>query len=429
MKKPRIFYGWITLAAAVLVTVISGGVFVGTFGVFLPVVCEAFHWSRASLSLALSLGILAFGIPGPLFGYLVNKLGSRTGIIIGNSIAAMAVAILFLANRTWHYYLLYTIIGLSSGLGGYIACSTLVNNWFVKKRTLVMGIFTSSGGISGFIFPPIATVLIASLDFRASWLVLAGLEVLGSVVLGGVLLIRNRPEDMGQIPDGEPPGLLTMAESSHAASKKSPGWSTFGILKSSTTWLIIAFASADALANGAVLAHQIAYVEDLGFTSMTAAGTASLQAAFSILGSLTFGALSLKLNMRRLTGAAFLLQVISLVILLTSKNLAMIYVYSGLMGISIGVIFTSMTTFVGAYYPRERFAQVIGVILPFFLLAQSISSLGVGAIHDATGQYTLAFSLLIISSAAGLICALLARPPANQDGMTRTLPTPSETGE
>jgi MFS family permease len=412
MKKKSGFYGWKTLAGAILVTVIGGGAFIGTFGVYLPVISDKFGWSRASISLALSLGILAFGLPGPFFGYCVNKLGPRVSIILGNSLAVIATAFIFLANKTWHYYLLYIIIGLGNGLGGYIACTTLVNNWFVKKRTLALGIFTSSAGFSGFIYPPIVTALIGGLGFRESWLALAGLVMVGVVILGGVVLIRNRPEDFGQAPDGNYANSNATTENAvQAPGNALSEWRTMQIFKINTTWLIAGFIFADALAMGTVITHQIAYIQDIGFSPMVAASTASFQSLFTIAGSLAFGALSLKLNIKYVTGTAFLLQVISLIILLTSKNLAIIYIYAVFMGLSIGAIFTAMATFVGVYYPREHFAQVIGVILAFYVVAQSIAALAVGAIFDATHQYTLAFGILGVFSAAGLILALLVRPP------------------
>jgi MFS family permease len=407
--KKKGFYGWFALAGTVLVTVISGGAFITSFGVFLPVISDELGWSRASLSLVLSLGFLAFGLPGPLFGFLVNKLGPRRCIILGNGLSAITIATLFFANQLWQYYLLFTIGGMGNGLGGYIAAATVTNNWFIKKRTLAMGFFTSSAGFSGFIFPPMVTAIIEGYNFRVAWLFLAGLVMLASVILGGVVLVRNRPEDYGQAPDGNYSSFYTAVEK--VPVNKPSDWHIMQVFKTITIWLIVAFAAADACAQGTVIAHQIAYIKDIGFDPMVAASTVSLQSIFTIAGSLAFGALSLKLNMRYLAGAAFFFQVLSLIILLTTKNLALIYVYAAFMGIGLGAVFTAIATFIGAYYPREHYAQVIGVVLPFFVVAQSLMALAVGAIYDATRHYTLAFIIIAVCSSVGLICALRARPP------------------
>ena len=399
------------LVGSMLITLIVGGAFVNTFGVMLPVISHEFGWSRATVSLALSLGMIAFGVPSPLYGFLNNKLGPRFSIIIGNLLAALGIAAIYLIQDIWHIYLAYIFVGIVSGLGGYIATSTVVNNWFVKKRSLVMGILTASAGVGGLVYPPMVTALIRAIGWRESWLVLAVMVVIAAVV-AGVVLIRNKPEDMGQVPDGiradpddasEKPALRASVEPSE--------WRVTQVLKGRTIWLILGFVVANALTMGTMMTHQIAYLQDIGFNPMTAATTMSLMSIFALVGSLGFGTLALKINIRYLASAGFLCQVVSIIILLTTQNLGLIFVYAVLMGISTGALFTAMPTFVGNYYPRERYTQVTSMILPFHVVAQAVAAFAVGAIYDITAEYTLAFIIIGALPLIGLVCAFSARPP------------------
>jgi len=411
MKTAKPFYGWYALSGAMLVTFVVGGAYINSFGVFLPVICDQFDWSRAEVSLALSLGIIAFGLPSLLYSLLINKFGARFTIILGNLLAAAGMALMFFVQEIWHLYLLYIFIGAVSGFGGYIACTTIANNWFVKKRSLVMGMVTASAGIGGLVYPPIVTALIKAIGWRGSWLVLAGVVTV-SVVIAGIFLIRNRPEDMGQVPDGIPTSIdLDIEKPIKNTSSTPPAWRIAQALKQPSTFLILAFVIANALAMGTMNAHQIAYFQDIGFNPMTAATTMSVMAVFSLVGSLGFGTLALKISIRYLASVSLLSQLISIIILLTTRNLTMMFVYAAFMGIGTGALFTAMPTFIGAYYPRERYAQVTGLILPFHVVAQALAASAVGAIHDITDQYTLAFFILGICVFAGLICAFFARPP------------------
>jgi len=410
-KTGGVFRGWFVLVGSMLITLIVGGAFVNTFGVMLPVISHEFGWSRATVSLALSLGMIAFGVPSPLYGFLNNKLGPRFSIIIGNLLAALGIAAIYLIQDIWHIYLAYIFVGIVSGLGGYIATSTVVNNWFVKKRSLVMGILTASAGVGGLVYPPMVTALIRAIGWRESWLVLAVMVVIAAVV-AGVVLIRNKPEDMGQVPDGiradpddasEKPALRASVEPSE--------WRVTQVLKGRTIWLILGFVVANALTMGTMMTHQIAYLQDIGFNPMTAATTMSLMSIFALVGSLGFGTLALKINIRYLASAGFLCQVVSIIILLTTQNLGLIFVYAVLMGISTGALFTAMPTFVGNYYPRERYTQVTSMILPFHVVAQAVAAFAVGAIYDITAEYTLAFIIIGALPLIGLVCAFSARPP------------------
>jgi len=413
-KTGRVFYGWFALVGAMFVIFVVGGAFVNSFGVFLPVICTEFGWSRAAVAAGLSIGIVAFGLPSPLWGVLVARFGPRINIILGNLLAALGLAGMSLVQEVWHVYLCYFITGLGAGLGGYIASTTVVSNWFLKKRSLALGMFMSCGGLGGFVFPPLASMLISGIGWQMSWLVLAGIVIILAVLIGGLILVRNRPEDMGLVPDGisaEPFVESGTTENQSGTGESQVGWQIKQVLRIPTTWLIAAFTAAGAFTMGTIVTHQVAYLQDLGFSPMTAAMTMSLVSISHIIGSLGFGTLALRFNIRYLTSVSFGFQLMALAILLTTKELAIIYIYAVLLGIGNGALLTALPTFVGAYYRRDRYALVLGVLLPFLVVAQAAAATVAGAIYDATSAYTAAFTSVAALSLVGLICAFLARKP------------------
>ena len=181
------------MAGVMIVIFVMGGAFIHTFGVLLPVITADFGWSRATVALSLSLGIVAFGLPSPIVGILVDRLGPRLCIIIGNTLGGLALMGMYFAQEIWHIYLLYIILGLGSGLGGYIPSSTVVNNWFIRRRSLAMGLFMGCGGLGAFTFPPLAATLIDSIGWRMTYLAIGGGCMFIAVVIGGIGLVRNPP--------------------------------------------------------------------------------------------------------------------------------------------------------------------------------------------------------------------------------------------
>lgn len=414
VKKGRVFYGWFALTGAMLIIYIVGGSFVHSYGVLLPVLNDEFGWSRAALAGALSAGIIAFGLPSPVFGILVARLGPRLPVIFGNLIAGICIGLISTVQEPWHLYLLYVPMGLGGGFGGYIACTAVANNWFVRKRSLAMGIFTASAGLGGITFPPLVTALIEVIGWRSTWLILAGIVCILAVLLGGVIMVRNRPEDMGLLPDGEPADPVTEVEkieSEHEMVKGPEKMEMLRVIKQPAALFIGGFAAANSFASGMLQTHQIAYLRDLGYTAITAASTLSFMSIFSIVGSLTFGTLAMKINVRYLASAAFVTQLIGLTILLTTENLGLIYVFAALQGISNGSLITALPTFVGNYYPRHRYAQVMGIVFPFQVISNALSAAFAGFIFDASGSYTPAFTTAAIFSLAGMLFAFLARRP------------------
>jgi len=253
-----------------------------------------------------------------------------------------------------------------------------------------------------------------SIGWHMAWVVLAGILFLIGSILGSLVLVRNKPEEMGQKPDGEPVNPAELASpdrSSSGTAKEPPKWPLKQVLSQPTIWLIIVFSIASGFASGSILGHQVAYMRDLGSSPMLAASTLSVIAACSIIGSLGFGTLAMKYNLRCLISITFVIRLVALVLLLTSRNLNLIFLYAILFGISNGALGTALFTVVGSYYGRSNFARIQGVVYAFSITLQAAGPLVAGAIHDNLGTYTPAFIIALVVTFIGLVCAFLARPP------------------
>jgi len=406
------FYGWIALIGAALSAFVGGGIFFYAYGVFLPIMCQEFGWSRAIVGLGMTLGAVCFSFFSPLAGITVAKFGARANLIAGNLLGAIGLACMFFAQEVWQVYLFYSLAGFGCGIGGVIPATTIANSWFVKKRSLAVGIIMACGGLGGFIFPLLSTALTGSIGWRVSWVVLGGLLFVGASLIGGVIMARNKPEDMGQLPDGVigKINVIRTDRSTSAMARESRGWTLRRVFGHPTIWLIIAFGAASGFVSGTIMGHQVAYLRDLGSNPMIAAFTLSVIAAFSIAGSLGCGALAMKFNIRILISIFFVVRLIALTILLTTHNIALIYLHSILFGISNGALGTSLYTIVGTYYGRANFARIQGIVAMSFVL-QAAGPVTAGAIYDNTGSYTLAFIIIAGVTSVGLLCAFLARPP------------------
>ena len=413
-KTGHVFYGWIALTGVALIAFAVGGVFTYSYGVFLPVMISEFGWSRAITSVGLTIGMLAFGLPGPLTGALINRFGARINMVLGSLLCALGLAGMSLVQEVWHVYLFYGLTGLGAGVGGFLTCTTVANNWFVRKRSLAMGIFSAAAGLGGFAFPGLEAVLISSIGWRMAWVVLAGtIFVVGSLI-GGLILVRNKPEDMGQVPDGIAfePFEEPVKESSLSAVGENPDdWRTWQALRTSAFWLIAAFGAANYFVLGTMIGHQVAYIQDLGFSPLVAALTMSMVPGIGIIGRLGFGGLALRFNMKKVVIFSFIMQLVSLFILMATSNLALIYVYAALFGISNGAIMTALPTFIGAYYGRASFAQIQGIVYAVGMAALAVGPLIAGALYDASGTYAWVFVIIIAGSILGLICTVMTRQP------------------
>jgi MFS family permease len=416
IEKRSGFYGWIALTGAMLVYFTTSGTFFYSYGVFLPAMCREYAWSRAVVSGGFSVALLAFGLPGPLAGASIARFGPRANIILGNLLVALGLAGMSIATEVWQIYFFYgLLVGLGSCFGLYLPCTTVVNNWFTRKRSLAMGLVISAGGLGGFLFPPLATWLIATVGLQLAWLVLAIIQLACPILVGGLILVRSKPADMGQRPDGisnaYDDGLGETRGNSSRVYQSSMDWQARQAIRHPTTWLITILCATNFFAIAMVTAHQVAYLEDMGFSPFVAATALGLIPGMSILGRLGFGFLGVRFEVRHLAIVSFIIQVTALIILLTAKALLLIYIYAMFFGISYGALVVALPTFIGAYYGRTHYAQIMGFIFPAVIFAQAAGPMVAGAIIDAMGTYMPAFVILTSVSIVGLLCAILAYPP------------------
>jgi MFS family permease len=408
------FYGYTIAVSAFLVYFVLGGAYY-SLSVLAPVMAADLGWSAAEFGAAFSIFALTTGIGAPLVGAFVIRFGPRLAILGGAFLVATGLILLSTTTRIWQLYGFVIVVGAGVSLGGILPAQQLVGNWFVLRRSLFLGLVLSGAGVGGLAITTLAAgVATTSGTWRNAWLVLAGLMVLP--VLIAVLLLRNKPEELGQQADGSSrePDSGTGAASQLASRvyRTTRQWETVAAIKTRSFWLI-------ALATGvmffllqAITAHQVAYLAgEAGLDLTIAASALGLVAGSSVIGRLFAGWLGDRVEPRYVIAGLLLAMGLSLLILMVGQGLVALYIYVVLFGVGYGgIIVVASATFLN-YFGARSYAAIMGISMPVGTVLGILSPLLVGGIKDATGSYVPAFVLMVGVAAAGALCAYLGRPP------------------
>jgi MFS family permease len=413
-SKGKRFYGWIALSGACLVYFSGCGNIYYSFGVFLPSICNDLGWTRATVAGAYSLMLLLLGLVGPIAGFSVTRFGPRKSIILGNTLAALGLVALRQTTEVWHLYLFYGIMaGVGVSLGMLIPSSTVATNWFERKRPLALSLVIVSGGIGGLVLPPLISVLNSELGWQTGWLILGCTHLVLAVFIPG-LIIRDKPEEVGQLPDGslgeDSQGTPAPSDISDAY-RRARDWTTRAAVRTPAFWLIGLLIATHFFSVNIVLTHQVAYVEDSGFSHIIAATALGLIPGVSILGRLVFGPLAIRFDVRHLTAVSLAGMMIALVILVTAKALFLVYLYAVVFGVCHGAVMVARFDLTSSFFGRANFAQILGwqQVIAFGVGAAAAPL--AGAIHDVWGSYTPAFIVMIVFLAVGIASAIICKPP------------------
>ena len=115
-----------------------------------------FGWSRGTLSLAVSVNLVLFGLMAPFAAALMDRFGVKQVVAIGLTLIALGSGLGVFVTTSWQLILLWGgVVGTGTGSMALVFAATVANRWFVRRRGLVMGILTAGSATGQLIFLPV----------------------------------------------------------------------------------------------------------------------------------------------------------------------------------------------------------------------------------------------------------------------------------
>ena len=290
--RGRLHYAWIIFGVTFLALLASAGVR-STPGILIVPLEQEFGWDRATVSLAVSINLILYGLFGPFAAAIMDRIGMRRVMVGALGLVALAIGLTTVMREPWQLYLLWgVVVGISTGSMATGLGAMIANRWFVQRRGLVMGLLTASGATGQLIFLPLMASLVVAYGWRAAVLLVAGVALLVAPVV--LIFMRAQPRDVGLRPFGEDP---------QAASPELPPVSgnpfstAVGTLMSSLRsrdfrFLAASFFICGASTNGLIGTHLIPASMEHGIPEVTAASMLALIGIFDLVGTTVSGLLS-----------------------------------------------------------------------------------------------------------------------------------------
>jgi len=403
------FYGWTILFAAGSSMVVRNATASLTLAVFIFPMSEDLGWSRTLIAGAASLGGLVATVASPLVGWALDRYGARVILTVSVLILGLSTVSLAWATVPVAFYLAYGLgrVIFSSPLN--IGPSVVVSRWFVRRRGRATGILFLSHSLGMITFPLIAGLVIKYRGWEDAWAVLGVLVWI--LALGPVsMLVRQSPESVGLLPDGDPPQQTDEGKEAAAAAEE-PNWTLREAARTPTLWLLAMATGSLFLLQSGTNIHQGAYFLDQGLGVGISAASLSLNAVFTGVGSIFWGWLVDRVPVRFTYAGVALMMAVALVLFPMADTTAEALVVASIFGTAVGGILVVPVVAYANYFGRRSLSAIRGVTEPFVSLGQAIGALFSGIIYDVTGSYKDAFLILAILGLATIAMLLATREP------------------
>jgi MFS family permease len=408
----RIHYAWIIVAVTGFVAMTSSGVR-ALPGVLIQPLESEFGWSRAAISFAIGISLLAFGLGGPLGGGLIDRFGPRRVVLAALSLTVLGLVPLLLLRDLWQLHLFWgLLVGLGTGAIGGTLSATVTVRWFRTNRGLVLGILGGSTSAGQLAFVPALMFLTVDVGWRSA--VLLCVVAVALLLVPTLLLLRDLPAQVGLQAYGEG-GVVTAAE----AAEDSRRTRMREALRNRDFWLLAAsFFVCGYTSNGLVGTHLIPHAVEHGFTAQAAAGALGVIGMMNIVGTTASGWLADRFDPRKLLACYYGFRALSLAALPLILDVPTLMLFAVVFGLDYIATVPPTVKLATAAFGRASIGRIFGWIFFAHMVGAGLAAYGGGFFHDLLGDYHLMF---ISAAVLGFIAAGLSLgiSPARRPAPTR----------
>ncbi|PEQ13915.1 MFS transporter [Novosphingobium sp. PC22D] len=374
-----------------------------TYGVgpFFEPLQREFGWSRAGISFGLTIA----GLVGALFaipmGMVVDRLGPRRVALAGTLLMPASIGLLGTASGTLtNWYVLWGLVAFANLWMQATVWTSAIASRFEKSRGIAFAVTFSGASFSAVVVPFVATSLIIAFDWRTAFMLVG---VIWAVAVFPLVFLFFRGAQDVKTPD----------EDHHRpAAADLPGASVEQALRSPAFYQLFFASLLFTFTAVGMIVHYVPILMGQGASALGAAGVAAFVGVFSIIGRLGTGFLLDRFPPGLVGAAAFMLPVISCLLLLfdgadpVSQSIA-----SALFGFTVGAEVDVIAFLATRQFGLKHYGVIFGSIVTAMAAGGAIGPLAAGAAHDHFGSYSQFLTLTIaLMVASALAVATLRRP-------------------
>ncbi len=404
LARRGIHYAWVVALLTFLTMLTTAGAMGLPGALILPLHAE-YGWTTATISSALALRIMLFGLMAPFSAAFLLRFGLRAVIVAAVALISTGLLLATAMTAFWHLLVLWgVVVGLGTGLTAMVLGATVANRWFAKSRGLVLGLLTASAATGQLAFLPLATLLVERVGWRAA--VFPTVAACAAVAALVALFMADRPEDLGLGAYGEAPPAPDAASARPATGGPGPVRRAFAILREAAGapafWALFGtFFICGLSTNGLIQSHFISFCADYGLGETEAASVLAMMGVFDFIGTVASGYLSDRFDNRWLLFWYYGLRGLSLLWLPHSSfSFYGLSVFAMFYGLDWIATVPPTVRLSAKLFGREKGPLVFGWVFTGHQIGAAVATYGAGAARTGLQSYLPAFY------GAGAMCLL-----------------------
>jgi len=365
----------------------------GAFSLFIEPLEQEFGWSRADMSLALTLFTACLAVTLPFMGRLVDRYGSRR--VLAPSMLVLGAGLCVLGWRLdalWILLTVYVLIGVLGAGANSPPYMRTVSSWFDRRRGLAIGTAMAGAGLGYAYVPPMVRYINDAYGWRFSFLALGAIIIFVATPLVA-LFLKDPPRPRAAETPG-PDGAV--AETTGDEWREAVGRGVF--------WMLICVFALLSFSLYGMLAHFKPMLSEMGIPGAEAGWIAGMVGIAVMVSRVVIGYLIDRIFAPRVALVVFLLSAAGMVVLSTGNAAGFAIPAAVLLGLSMGAEIDLLAYLAGRYFGLKSFAVIYGLLFSAFLAGTALGPWAYGAAYDADGSYS---AMLLVGAGCCALAALI----------------------
>jgi MFS family permease len=347
-------------------------------------------------------------------GALSDKFGARPIVVIGSCLLASGLALTSKASSLSHFILFFGLIGGCGAGSIYSPLAATLSRWFKERRGMALGIFSAGIGVGTLAFSPFSHLLISTYNWRHAYLILA--VVVGSLMIGCSLLIRNDPESMGLFPDGR-----SNNNDRKIDSVNDEQYSLRRALSVGRFWVLLLVTVISFFSVFVIMVHLVPIIKDRGADGGVGAGCLAVIGMISVLGRFVMGAMGDKRSPEALLGVALFIQGSMILYLIFADSIFDFYLFSAVFAVGYGGTVPLLALVTAKQFGQQSMGTIYGALQFIGIIAGAGGPAAAGFLYDVTGSYGVILFFCGMASLTGAYFSIVLKGGRGQRRVIGTL--------
>ncbi len=382
--------GWLVVVISFLVLSVSFSAR-SILGLAMPYLESDLGWSRSFVSFGGALALVVMAAVAPVAGNLLDRFGAGALLVAGLGAIGLGMLTSAAMGAPWQFLMGFSLFaGVGFGMAANHVVSTVVSRRFEENRGLAVGTATSGSTAGQLLVVPVLAAVLASGDWRWSYLALG----LASLALIPVVLLTMRERR------SRPP--VRRAELDHRPLRERLRF----LARSPVFHLLLwSFMICGFTTTGVIETHLLPYAAACGFPPLESATAYGVLSGFNLLGMVAAGWLSDRMHRPLLLGIIYVMRGLSFILLMfITDDLGLLFVFAVAFGIFDYSTFVVTASLVASHLGLGIMGLAMGILSASHSLGAAAGAFLGGYLFDLFARYqSVWIASLLLAFGAGFM--------------------------